>query len=128
MALQLTDIRKGVADNARTAAGVDDSKHYRADVTHSGTTFQVDLESVEPSAMGRNRWTVRLAGWLTVAGAWDRSKQEKVDGLLPLVWTAIESDPTANGFAQTLHVVDSTVIRDLDGDPVAVRYDIEVEA
>lgn len=129
MALDLTAIRKAIASNADGAAGVNDTKHYRPDSAFSGVVFWVEVSDVSPSALGRTRWTVALEGTLLVQGAWDRSKQELVDELLPLVWLAIESDRTLAGAARDVEVRNALVLRDVeDGQPLGVRYDISVEA
>ena len=127
MALLLTDIRKQLALNARSAAGIDDAKHFRPDGPASGVLFWVEVDAVEPSAMGRQRWTVTVTGMLLVQGPWDRSKQEKLDELVPLVWTALETDRTLGGFAQSM-AVQSVTIGAPDEGRLLATYTISVEA
>lgn len=128
-ALNLTDLRKGVAANARTAAGLADAKHFRPELSGSGIAFWVELSSIERSAMGSassSRRHVELEAVLLVQGAWDRSQQEKLDELIPVVWDAIESDRTAGGYAQSIYVRAVTVEQVDAGQ--AATYAISVEA
>lgn len=125
MAFDITAIRKAVAANARTAVGVNDTKHYRPDAPSAGVTFWVEVVSYEASTFGRQRWTVTLEGHLSVQGGWDRSQQEKLDELVPLVWAALETDRTLAGRAQTMTVLAVQWLEEAEG--LGARFDITVE-
>ncbi len=127
MALDLLGICKAVAANARTAQGLNDSKEFVPDNSAGSPVFWVEIVSVEPSAQGRIRWTVELEGELTVAGGWDRSKQKKAAEMVPLVWTAIESDRTLGGLAKSLNVNGARYRRAEDAETGAT-FSISVEA
>ena len=128
MALNAVAIFKALASNASNAAGLEDAKHFQPDASFSGVAFWVTPERMERATLGSTRWHLEVVGKLRIFGAWDRSNDEKMGDLLPLVWLAIEGDRTAGGFAQDLAVMSADVVRADDGAPVGVDYRIAVEA
>ncbi len=125
--MDLTGIRKAVAANARTAVGLEDVKHYRPEMVAGSPTFWVEVDSYEPSTLGRTRWSLRLEGKLQILGTWDRSVSDAADTLVDLVWTAIETDGTLDGLAQSTAVLEARFDPDEDGSTI-VTYLIAVEA
>lgn len=128
MPLDLNAIRKGLAANARTADGLEDVKEFRPDASHAGRAFWVEVRTVRRSAQARGRWVVVCDGWLISQGAHDRSKQSTLDELIEPVWSALESDLTLGGAAQTLNVVEADVTDPDLTAPDEVRFEIHVEA
>lgn len=128
MALDLNAIRKGLAANAKTAAGLADAKEFRPDSSHSGRAFWVEVRSVRRSAQTRGRWAVICDGYLISQGAHDRSKQSALDELIEPVWSALESDLSLGGAALTVNVVEADVTDPDLTAPDEVRFEIHVEA
>lgn len=128
MALDLTAIRKAVASQAAGAAGLTNADHFRPDGINGSPHLYVMFDSLDRSAMAgasSNRWTVLLTAHLSVEGVWDRSSQERMDTLIPLVWAAMESDRTLGGNARHMQVT-SVANSSADG-PVGATYQLTVE-
>lgn len=124
--MNLTGIRKAIAANARTANGLEDSKHWDSG-TQSSPAFWVDVERVDVSAMGRPWFTVTCRGRLLVKGTYDRSISEAADRLVDLVWVALEADRTLGGLAQDVEVMNAALEQDPTDDSVLVSFEIVVE-
>ena len=127
MALDLTALRKALATNAAGAAGLTNTDHFRPDGVNGSPHLYVLYDTHERSTMAgaNDRWTVELTAHLSVVGTWDRSNQELMDTLLPLVWSAMESDRTLGGNARTMQVT-SVANSSTDG-PVGATYQITIE-
>jgi len=126
--VDLTGIRQAIANNALSADGLDDAKHYEPEMVAGSPTFWVVVTGYEASAMGRNRWKVELEGKLQLLGTWDRSKSDAADRLVGLVWTAIEIDGDLGGLACDVQVERVRFDSVDETGAMLVTYEIAVEA
>lgn len=124
--MNLTGIRKAIAENARTADGLQDVKHWDAG-SQSSPSFWVEVDRVDATTMGRPWFTVTCRGRLLVTGTYDRSNSEKADRLVDAVWLAIETDRTLGGLAQDIEVQNAVLEQDPTKDSVLVSFEIVVE-
>ena len=124
--MDLTGIRKAVADSARTVDGLEDCKHWDSG-TQASPAFWVEVENVRSTTMGRPWFTVTLRGRLQIVGTYDRSNSEHADRLVDEVWLALESDRTLGGLAQDIEVMNADLEQDPTTDAVLVSYEIVVE-
>ena len=124
----LNTIRERLADNART--GEVRAFGYAPDEV-TGPAVVIDLPDYRSLSFGRNYWTIPLDAHLLVARQWDRTTSKKIDELIPVLWTALESDKTLGGAAESLHVVQFTARRSTEAggfDFVGGVFEMEVIA
>ena len=123
--MDLTGIRKAVADNARTVDGLEDCKHWDSDAQAS-PAFWVEVENIEAPTMSTPWFVVTLRGRLRVLGTYDRAISDQADRLVDLLWHGLRVDRTLGGLAQDIEVMNAGYEQDPADDSVVVSYEIVV--
>jgi hypothetical protein len=124
--VDLTAIRKGLADRAATVVGT--AHHFEPGSINGFPTAFVEMPDGETIAMGQSSWSIELAVVVAVADVWDRSAQESVDRLVTDLWPVLEADHTLGGaVAGSVTVQSFQAIRPQDNLPwIGARFLVRV--